>query len=205
MQSNAAEDSNPLGQFKPFVRRSSGATTVTSAKVTTQLSATSYTFTISETLANQEAMTSAASISVTAAGSSADAATIASAINAAGLTNTSASYDSQNRLVITHRLGGDIRIDDTDGALGLIGYSAYDVTDKTGTLNLYDQPGTSGAGDYVATLWQPLVFTASSNAPTALAADGALWYSSVVDEIDLMVHNGTKWVGMLHTGLAQQI
>jgi hypothetical protein len=199
VQSNAAEDSDPLGQFKPFVRRSSGATTVTSNKVTTQLSATTYTFTMSETLANQEAMTSAVTISVTAAGSSADAATIASAINAAGLTNTSASYDSQNRLVITHRLGGDIRIDDTDGALGLIGYSAYDVTDKTGTLNLYDQPGTSGAGDYVATLWQPLVYTASANAPTALAADGALWYSSVVDEIDLMVHNGTKWVGMLHT------
>jgi len=200
VQSNAAEDTDPLGQFKPFVRRSSGTTSVTSNKVTTQLSnSQSYSFTLSETIVGQEAMTSAETVTFTAAGSSADAATIASAINAAGLVNVSASYDSQNRLVITHRVGGDIRIDDTDGALNLIGYDPYDVSDSTGTLNLYDQPGTSGAGTWVATLWQPLVYTASDNAPTALAADGALWYSSVVDEVDLLVHNGTKWVGMLHT------
>ena len=28
-----------------------------------------------------------------------------------------------------------------------------------------------------------------------LAADGQLWYSSTIDEVDIMVHNGTTWVG----------
>ncbi len=28
-----------------------------------------------------------------------------------------------------------------------------------------------------------------------MAAQGALWYNSVVDEVDMMIHNGTTWVG----------
>jgi hypothetical protein len=39
---------------------------------------------------------------------------------------------------------------------------------------------------------------ASATAPTTIPADGTLWYSSVIDEVDLMIHDGTKWVGYLN-------
>jgi hypothetical protein len=47
----------------------------------------------------------------------------------------------------------------------------------------------------MASNWNVLTYTAKATAPTATPATGALWYSSVVDEVDIMIHNGTTWVG----------
>ena len=62
---------------------------------------------------------------------------------------------------------------------------------------MYTAPTGDAANDLVASNWKPLVATASANAPSSLTADGTLWYSSVVDEADIMVHNGTSWKGYL--------
>ena len=51
--------------------------------------------------------------------------------------------------------------------------------------------------DFVATLWKVQVQQTVQQHPTALAADGTLWYIPIVDEADIMVHNGTTWVGYL--------
>jgi hypothetical protein len=141
-------------------------------------------------------MTSPVSASFTATGASTDSDLMATAINNLGLVNVSASVDSQNRVVIQHSLGGEINLVDTDNGLTLAGLVAGT------TANLYWQPGESGSNPEKlnASLWAGLTYTASASAPTALAADGALWYSSVVDEIDIMVHNGTDWVGYLYQG-----
>jgi hypothetical protein len=40
-----------------------------------------------------------------------------------------------------------------------------------------------------------LTYTAKATAPTATPATGQLWYSSVIDEVDMMIHDGTTWVG----------
>jgi hypothetical protein len=40
----------------------------------------------------------------------------------------------------------------------------------------------------------------SGTAPTTKTKDGQLWYSSVVDEVDIMINNGTDWVGYLNYG-----
>jgi len=67
-------------------------------------------------------------------------------------------------------------------------------------------PGTDSSTSpkqYIVTWWKTLSYTASEGAPTSTPADGALWYSSVVDEVDMMIHNGTSWVGYHnfdHTG-----
>jgi hypothetical protein len=45
-----------------------------------------------------------------------------------------------------------------------------------------------------------LNYTASASAPTATAADGQLWYNSIVDQMDIMIHNGTTWVGYQYSG-----
>ena len=37
--------------------------------------------------------------------------------------------------------------------------------------------------------------SADGTSGQALTTDGALWYNSIVDEVDLMIHNGTTWVG----------
>jgi len=54
-----------------------------------------------------------------------------------------------------------------------------------------------------STTWSPLLDSAmyfvSETAPETLTADGKLWYNSIVDEVDIMINTGTKWVGMKHT------
>jgi hypothetical protein len=116
---------------------------------------------------------------------------IASAINAAGLINVEASIDNQNRIVITHELGGDIYLLDGENApLQKLGFASLAVEPSS---NLYAFPADEY--DYVATLWEPLVYVANENAPTSLTADGTLWYSSVVDEVDMLIHDGESWVG----------
>jgi hypothetical protein len=201
-QTNADESTDPLGRFKLFVRNASGATTITSGKIAAGATwaAATYSITISESLAGQAAMSGNKVASFTLSGGE-TAAVIADAfvqaINNAGFTNVSASRDSQFRVTITHKLGGEIRFTDTSSAMTKAGFSGYYIDALTVTANIYDAPADASE-DYVASLWKPLSYTASDDAPTALAADGALWYSSIVDEVDMLVHDGNKWVGLLH-------
>jgi hypothetical protein len=43
--------------------------------------------------------------------------------------------------------------------------------------------------------WQPLVYQASTGAPTSEAAEGTLWYNTQFD-VDIMVSTGSEWVGL---------
>jgi len=175
----------PIADFKIFSRAASGTTNIISNKVISgSVAIGNYEIFLQETVKNSPNLTSAITVAVTAAGTAGDADTIAKAINDAGLVNVVASVDSQNRVTITHKLGGDIILVDPDGLLAAIGFG-------TSTANLYSE----GGDQFRASLWKPLVYTASNDAPTALAAQGALWYSSIVDEVDIMIHNGTTWVG----------
>jgi hypothetical protein len=70
------------------------------------------------------------------------------------------------------------------------GFTNYNYTTKAGTANLYQTAGGSRASN-----WKVLTYTASDTAVTTTAADGQLWYSSIVDEVDIMYHNGTDWKG----------
>ena len=196
---NVEADADPLGTWKIYRRSNTGATTVTSSKISSQLTGgTSSTFTLAETLAGQVAYDTAKTITFDALGSTGDADRIAGAINSAGFTNIRASVDAQNRVVISHQAGGDMKFVDTDGQLNLAGFAVYDVNDPTTTVNLSYVPGTdsnTSPAQYVASNWRVLTYTASDDEPVSLAADGELWYSSVIDEIDIMVHDGSNWVG----------
>jgi hypothetical protein len=194
IQSNYLETASPTATFKIFARNNPGATSITSNAVATQLSAQSYSFDLAETIVGSATLSSAITVTFTATGAASDADGIAEAINAAGFTNIVASVDSLNKVVISHSTGGDFRIADTDGALGLIGFSAS-------TTNLYATEAGDTTYDFVASNWIALAdttagYTASADAPTTTTADNALWYSSVIDEIDIMVHDGSKWDGI---------
>ena len=195
VQAHTTEAENEEFDFTIFARNSSTATSITSSAVATQLSSQSYGFQMSESIVGAAAMATGKALSVTATGAASDADLIADAINAAGFVNIVASVDASNRVIIQHNDGGEIHIKDTNGALGLIGFAAFNYTTKAGTANLYAAPTGDATYDFHASNWKILTQTASANAPTALTTDGALWYNSIVDEVDIMVHNGTTWKG----------
>ena len=187
---NVDELDDPIGNYKVYSRVAAGATSVVGT-VVTSIAAGTYTFTLQETKANTATLPAAVTVSATTTGATTDADVIAAAINAKGMTNVVALVDSQNRVVIQHKLGGDIKIVDTDGGLALAGFSSAN------TANLY--AGANNVG-LVASNWKPLVYTASGSEPLSLAADGQLWYNSVVDEVDILVHNGDAFVGLNYDG-----
>ena len=191
---NNAEVTPTVADFKIHRRVSTGTTRIVSSVITTQLTAGTRAFNIQESIVASEALSADTSITVITTGAASDADVVAGAINSAGFTNVVASVDAQNRIVIEHNDGGDFRLKDTGGLLALAGYTEY-VDATTGTPNLYAAPAGDTTHDFQASNWQVLTFTAGSDAPTALTTDGRIWYSSIVDEVDIMVHNGTTWVG----------
>jgi hypothetical protein len=190
VKTNVDELSNPIGNYKVYTRATAGATSITGT-VISSIAAATYTFTLQETRANTAVLPAAVTVSVTTTGATTDAELVAAAINAKGMTNVVALVDAQNKVVIQHKLGGEINIVDTDGGLALAGFSA------ASTANLYVGPNATGL---VASNWKPLVYTASGTEPLSLTTQGSLWYSSVVDEVDIMVHAGPThgWVGLNH-------
>jgi hypothetical protein len=172
--------------FKLYSRVGSGATTISSTPgISTVASAVS--FQISETLAGLTGYHNTATVTVDPG----PLQNIVTAVSAAGLTNISASYDAvTNTLSISHKLGGDFKLDDvTPNLLSILGFS-------TSTTNLYL------TGDYEpdsfawrASNWKPLTYTASAGAPRVEPEDGTLWFNPTLDEVDIMYHNGTGWVG----------
>ena len=152
-------------------------------------------FTIAETDAGQLETRTAITISWTADGTSGDADSLASAINASALENIAASVTSANKVVIEHLQGGDFDINDISGSLSAAGFVEWVSGNPTTTPNLYATVGTNGAPTLTASNWRKASYSANDNAPASLALDGQLWYSSVVDEVDMMIHNGDTWVG----------
>ncbi len=192
---NSSEASPQQAQFTVYRKRATAPTTVRTSKITDQFTdGTSYSFKMRETLVGQLALSAEKTVTFTADGTADDAATLAAAINGAGFVNIEASVDSQNRLVIAHDIGGDIHFtDSTNTPLNVLGFTPYDLETQTGMLNL--EVDNDGDHDYIATLWQPLIYTVGGDAPTTLTADGTLWYSSIVDEVDIMAHDGETWRG----------
>ena len=197
IQYNSSEATNTLADFKIFRKNGSGATTITSSRVAVgSFPIGTFTFDMSESTTGVSTLTTK-TISFTSGNVGTDADTLANAINSAGFTNITATVDSQNRVVISHATGGEIRIVDTTGGFDNI-FTPFYATISTTTTNLYFVPGTdvsTSPKQFVATLWKALVYDAQDTAPTTIPADGALWYSSVNDEVDIMVHNGTIWKG----------
>jgi hypothetical protein len=199
-----ASDTTPnVGDFQLF-RYEGGATTITSNNTTPSFTSGN-TFTIKESVKNQEALSSA--VTVTLAGTGAD--DFIAAVNGAGLTNVSASKLTTGEIVMTHALGGDFRMVDTSGTpLADAGFSpdtahsygTYTANSSTLIDNLYDVPtgetiDSSANNGIMASNWKRLSYTASVSAPTNEPADGTLWYDTNSDVADIMTHNGTTWKG----------
>jgi hypothetical protein len=211
---SAYDDSPATAVFRVWRRAATGATTITSAAVATQLTADDYSFEIEESIQGQEALNPAVRVTFTSSAASSDANTMAAAINAAGFTNVEAAVNSNNQVTISHKTGGEFRLRDVGrDAVGAL-FSPYNIDTGAGTANFYNLSDASltagqsqlapGADDstaenrYLASNWQPLSasdFYASSDNPEAEPADGQLWYNPEFSEVDIMIHDGTTWVG----------
>ena len=194
VKSNVDEASPTVADFKIYRRVATGATQITSNAISDQLSAGAFDFSIQETTVGSDTLGSQLQVTGTLTGASTDADVIAGAINSAGFVNVVAEVNASNKLVIKHKTGGDFRLLDTSGHLGQAGFAA---AGSSITPNLYPAPAGDLNNDFVASNWKVLTYTASEDAPTALADDGQLWYSSVIDEVDILIHDGDKWTGYL--------
>ena len=199
--------------FRVWYRSGTGNTTVTSSVITSgSITAGENTFQIQESDNGSETLSTAVDITFTAQGLATDAFLMAEGINAAGLENVVASVTSDNRVQIDHTQGGDIRfIETSQGSLGM--FAPFNINTLAGTANFYNLSDTGFTGGesqlspgvdsslqnvYLASNWQPLAaqdFEASNNDPTNEPNDGQLWYNPEFSEVDIMIHNGTTWVG----------
>lgn len=197
---NAADDEPQLATFKAYRRRGIAPTSITGTPVTQIAPNGDRTISIEITQPGT-AETTAGDATFTPIGNAEiDAENFANAVNSLGLNGLSASVDSQNRITLQHATGGDIGLTDDSNSptltnLGfsdsLPGVSYVPGTDENTTpkelsLSLWTAtlPGTSSA-----------FYTASNTPVTALTASGTLWFNSIVDQVDIMVHDGNTWVG----------
>ena len=192
---NDDEGGPEIATFKIYKRSGVGATTITSSPITAStFTAGVNTFTVQESVIGSGTLTSAVTISFTAAAATSDSDTLIAAFNAAlPGSKLVATKNANNSVNITHTAGGDFRLVDTTNL------PLAKVFSTSTTANLYPNPaGTTN--NYVASLWSATangtaIAAASATPPTNIAADQQLWYNNDIDEVDIMVHNGTTWVG----------
>lgn len=198
---------NRLADFKIYYRTSAGTTTITSSPigVGTFTLNTAYNFTISETsLTNGSAdgngyyhyLTNPVTVSFTGTGqATSDANNLTAAIQSAlvGQSSVSVTLNSNNTITITHNTGGDIVF--VDGASTAATLS--NIFTAGTTTNYYSNPTGTGT---VASLWGTMMgntaFATPSPTPlTTTPANGTYWYDSYLGDVDIMINNGTSWVG----------
>ena len=210
----AGVDTTPnVGDFQIF--RYEGGETIINSKTTFPSFTAGETFSVQESLKNQEALDTAKTVTMISGDGSTlgDADDFVTAFSTANFTNLEASVISSGEfkgaISIKHKLGGEFRMVDTSGTpLADAGFStttahsygSYTANSTTLIDNLYDAPtgeslDSSANNAVVASNFKRLSYTASLNAPTSEPADGTLWYATATDEADILAHNGTTWVG----------
>ena len=205
--SDVGKGFRPTATIKLYRRDNIAPTTVTGTKISVgSLTAGTKTFTISSTDNGSLTMSSPVTVSFDPTGQASDATLLASAISDAGVDNVSATVTSQNKVQIIHSLGGEIKFVDTNGSLAEAGFTPF-VDENNGTPNLYYALGTDNTtipSELQASLWKVLTYTASNNEVLGATEDRTLWYNSIVDEVDILVHNGSEFVGYLYDGSSGQ-
>jgi hypothetical protein len=212
--SSGADTTPNVGDFQLF--RYEGGTT----KITSNNTAPTFTgsdaFTIQESRKNQSGLSS--KITITLGGTGVD--DFVAAVNAkidanaaagstTSLINIRCTKLTTGEIVLEHALGGEFRMDNTtgtpidDAGFGSSvahAYGTYTANSSTLIDNLYvvpagDTQDSTLTNEVMASNWKRLSYTASTSAPTNEPADGQLWYDTNTDVADIMVHNGTTWVG----------
>lgn len=167
--------------LKVFERSAAGATTIVSNN-TSPTFTVGNTFTIQTSTANSSVLTSPVTVTIGGTGTATD---FVSAVSSAGVAGVSATVSSTGQIVFTQSIGGVIVLNDT------IGTPVDDAGFDTSVAGV--RAGIDG--DLILSGWQTLEYTASATAINQDPVDGRKWYYSAIDQVDIMIHNGTEWVG----------
>ena len=128
-------------------------------------------------------------------------------INALAIPYVGVEINVDGKIVVTHARGGDIRFDTVDGdvleAMGL----TYDIVGSAivAASNFYVSY-RQGQTSYFCSNWAPLAdldYRVAASTPYSAPANGALWYWNSPTHVDIMINDGTDWVG--YRNLAQDI
>ena len=198
---NDDEGTPPLADFKIYSRIGAGVTSITSAPIGATFDSGSNAFTITASQIGTATVPTPVTVSFTAAHSSSDAATFLAAFTAAVSDPLiTATLNSDNSITITHQAGGDIYF--TDGA------TAYplDKLFTVGTTANFYASATGVAHAYTSSLWSSLNGTSAiavpqDTPPTTTPADGTLWFNNVLENVDILINDGSKWCGYLNGGI----
>ena len=190
---DAALASPVTANFRVQRRVAVTPTTITSAVGSANIAITETIITFETSEAGSTGYPNAVTLTVPASANGLDA--LVRAINNSGVSNLSATLNEagvdQYTVSIKHLTGGEIRITDTTGLLGDLGF----VAGTTANLYELDPVQEPSGATHRASNWAPLTFTASDVAPSSTPANGQLWYSSIIDQVDIMVHDGSDWRG----------
>lgn len=114
-----------------------------------------------------------------------------SAVSAANIPYVSATLATTGEMTLTHELGGDMIL--TDGA----GTPLANIGISNSATNVYNSQAT-GSSALIASNWEPidlLDYTVSATQPYIAPADSTYWYYNTPSRIDVMVSNGSAWLG----------
>ena len=177
---------NYTATLKLHVRSQTGETTVTSTTANPTIT-TGSEFTISASAKGSSTMTTA----VTATVSGTTIQDYASAFNTAGVANTVASV-TDGILTIKHTQGGAIELKDTTNTATLEAFGISALADLGANTRVKADGST-----VIFSNWNSLTYEAKATEPTQDPANLTYWYHSAVDEVDMLVHDGSNWKGYL--------
>ena len=113
------------------------------------------------------------------------------AVLAAAIPNVTADQDDSGAVRLTHTQGGDmVFIDGTGTPLANVGINST-------ATRVYASPEV-GDTALIGTNWKPLedvTYTASATQPYVAPANNSQWYYNTPSRVDVMVSNGSAWVG----------
>jgi len=204
---NVANDERPIATVKFYRRDSVAPTSISGAKINKDvLSVGAHSFKIASTDAGMLEFSPWVIVTANYDGEFTDSNLLAAAINDANVPNVTARVNVHNKVVIEHSLGGEIKFQYDpntmgDNILAQAGFVPYNG--NIGAINLHWEQGTdenSAIVEMRGTLWNTLKYQAENREIKNATLHGALWYNSIVDEVDILVHNGHEFVGYLYDG-----
>jgi hypothetical protein len=171
---------NDTFTLQVFERLTTGATIITGDN-TTPVFVNGNQFSIQTSTANSTALTAP----VTATINGTTAADFVAAVSAAGVAGVSATVTAAGSIAFTQSLGGVIVLANVTGT----------PLAAAGINNTVEGVRNGTGGDLILSNWVELTYTASATAPDQNPSNGTYWYYSATNQVDIMINNGTAWVG----------
>lgn len=199
-------ETNPIAEFRIMRRARSGATIVRTREITdaNPIAAGTYAFVVKESIPGS-AVLSSKTVTVVVGQGENGLEQLATGFSQAGF-SYAVSDVVNNRVVISHNTGGEIRFADVGDSDNFVS-TILGLDNLNNNSNVYHAPSSDGTSEYVASNWIPLTITPDTATivrqsyfiqavePNTLVENNRLWYSSIIDQVDIMVHNGKTWVG----------